>query len=180
MGNLWDKTRSKKRRAFIWSIWHRAVAVNSWRARFIVNIDDKCHMCMNDILETIFHKLWDRRVAWRSWDFAIGIIKTVKAKSGHKGPWKLLDRQHKIFVKKFRSPLASSPKFGYCWGGSRFGRFVWKIMISPLTTTNGTPSKFNKIWARFNNSLSMLYTYGMRLIKKRINTLLTRTDTWEL
>ena len=48
---------------FIWSIWHRVVAVTSWRAMLIMDIDDRCHVCMNDIPETIAHKFCDCRVA---------------------------------------------------------------------------------------------------------------------
>lgn len=57
-GNVWDKTRGHKERTFIWSIWNEVVAVNMWRVRFIVDIDNKCHMCSADMLETIAHRFW--------------------------------------------------------------------------------------------------------------------------
>ena len=31
--HVWDSHRAGKEAAFIWSIWHKAVAVNEWRAR---------------------------------------------------------------------------------------------------------------------------------------------------
>lgn len=52
MGNVWDNMRIKKEGAFIWVIWHKAIAVNLWRARLITDVDDKCHMCACDIMET--------------------------------------------------------------------------------------------------------------------------------
>ena len=39
--NVWDRTRSRKEGAFIWSIWLKTVVVNAWRARFIPDIEDK-------------------------------------------------------------------------------------------------------------------------------------------
>ena len=36
---------------------NKAVAVKSWRARFIIDVDDKCHMCLVPIYETITHIL---------------------------------------------------------------------------------------------------------------------------
>jgi hypothetical protein len=33
LGNVWGITRSRKEGAYIWSIWHKAVGVNAWRAR---------------------------------------------------------------------------------------------------------------------------------------------------
>ena len=40
----------------MWSLWHKAVALNSWRARLIVDVEDKYHMCARDIPKTIAHK----------------------------------------------------------------------------------------------------------------------------
>ena len=90
-GNVWDKTHSCKEGAFIWSIWHKAVAVNAWRVMFIEAIDNTCHMCMVDILETIIHKFWDCRIALRAWDHSTSIVNTMKVNPGHKGPHQRLD-----------------------------------------------------------------------------------------
>ena len=37
---------SKEEGAFIWSIWHKAVANNACGARITIDSDDKRHMCM--------------------------------------------------------------------------------------------------------------------------------------
>lgn len=66
-GNVWDKTHSCKEGVFIWSIGHKAVAVNAWRDMFIKDIDNTCHMCMADIMKTIIHRFWDCRIALRAW-----------------------------------------------------------------------------------------------------------------
>lgn len=99
-GNVWDKTHSRKEGAFIWSIWHKAIAVNSWRDRFIKDIDGNCLMCMLDIVETIVHRFWGHKIVRRAWDYSIGIINIMKAKPWQKGPWRPLDWQHGIFGEK--------------------------------------------------------------------------------
>jgi hypothetical protein len=91
-GDVWDKTHSCKEGAFIRSIWHKAVAVNAWRVMFIKDINNTCHMCMADILETIIYKIWDDyRIALRAWDYSPSIVNTMKANPGHKGPQRCLD-----------------------------------------------------------------------------------------
>jgi hypothetical protein len=36
---------------------NRAVAAKSWRARFIIDVDGKCHMCLAPIYENITRNL---------------------------------------------------------------------------------------------------------------------------
>ena len=36
--NVWDKMKSKEEGAFIWSLWHKAMTVNSRRTMFIMDI----------------------------------------------------------------------------------------------------------------------------------------------
>lgn len=43
--NLKDIMKNTKEGLFIWSLWHKAVAINSWHARYVTNEDDKRHMC---------------------------------------------------------------------------------------------------------------------------------------
>lgn len=109
---MWDKTHSHKEGAFTWSVWHKPVAIDSWRARFIKGIDNKCLMCRMDILEIITCSFWDCIIAQRAWDYSIGIINTLKAKLGQKGPWWPLDWQHGIFGKVVPSSMS---KFLQLW-----------------------------------------------------------------
>lgn len=84
-GNLCDKMCHTKEGTFIWSIWHKVIVLNSWRARVIADIDDKCQMCMLDILKTITHR---HRIV------------SGPTRPGQKGLWKPLDWQHGVFGKK--------------------------------------------------------------------------------
>jgi hypothetical protein len=124
-GNVWDKMRSKKEGDFIWSLWHKVVAVNSWRVRFIDEIDDKCLMCALDIPETIAHRFWDCKFARRAWDYAIGIINSMKAHPNQKGPWKAFHWHHGIFGKKIP---ASFSNYSRIWLLLR-GITLWTIWI---------------------------------------------------
>jgi len=41
--DVWIKARPQKYVAFIWSIWHNAIAINSWQAQTALGIDTSCH-----------------------------------------------------------------------------------------------------------------------------------------
>ena len=57
---VWDPLRNGKEAAFSWSIWHKAVAVNEWRARIApASISKQCVFCMPNTSESVKHKFWD-------------------------------------------------------------------------------------------------------------------------
>jgi hypothetical protein len=85
VGNVWNRLRNKKEGAFIWAFWHEAVAINSWRARFIVEVDNKCLMCGRNILETIVHYFWECRMARRAWGVSTGIVNELKENTNQMG-----------------------------------------------------------------------------------------------
>lgn len=54
---LWDPLRSGKETIFMWSIWHKVVAFNKWKARIaLVSISKQCPFCLPNISGT-FHAL---------------------------------------------------------------------------------------------------------------------------
>lgn len=117
MGNVWDKTWTRKEGTFIWSIWHKAMAVNTWCVMFIKDIDDKCCMCNNDILKAIAHMFWDCRIVRRAWDFTIGIINTIRAKLGEKNAMENIE----LAIRKYPTYLANWPKFYFFLEASHYG-----------------------------------------------------------
>ena len=60
-GTIW---RIKKR-------GHKSMVIISWRARFIADVGDKCHMCASDIPNPISQRFWDCRIARQAWDYSI-------------------------------------------------------------------------------------------------------------
>jgi len=51
------------------------VVLNSWRARFIVDVDEKNHMCARDIPKTIVHKFRNCQIAKESLGFPSGVFR---------------------------------------------------------------------------------------------------------
>ena len=56
---VWDPLWAGNEAAFMWSIWHKAVAVNEWRVRIApTSISKKYVFCLFNINESIKHKFW--------------------------------------------------------------------------------------------------------------------------
>jgi hypothetical protein len=45
---VWDKSRAKKEAAFMWSVWHNAIAANAWRRKIYNGVSDLCPCCELD------------------------------------------------------------------------------------------------------------------------------------
>ena len=72
---IWDPLRAGKEAAFIWSIWHKAIAVNEWRARIApASISKQCVFCLPHTSESVKHKFWDCIQARRAWRWATFIM----------------------------------------------------------------------------------------------------------
>ena len=72
---VWDPMRFGKEAAFLWSIWHKAVAVNEWRARIApASISKQCVFCLPNTSELVKHKFWDCIQARRAWRWATFIM----------------------------------------------------------------------------------------------------------
>ena len=57
---VWDPLRAGKEATFMWSIWHKVVAVNEWRAKIApASISKQCPFCLPNTSESIKHKFWD-------------------------------------------------------------------------------------------------------------------------
>ena len=64
-----------KKIAFMWSIWHKAMAINEWRARIaLASISKQCVFCLPNTSELIKHKFWDCIQARRAWRWATSIM----------------------------------------------------------------------------------------------------------
>ena len=72
---VWDPMRSGKEATFILSIWHKAIAVNEWRARIApASISKQCVLCLPNTSELVKHKFWDCIQARRAWRWATYIM----------------------------------------------------------------------------------------------------------
>ena len=97
--------------------------VTSWRAKVIVDIDDKCQTCMADIPQTITHRFWDYRMAHKAWDFSIRIIDIMKARPGQRGHKNHWNGSMGFLVRKFLPHLVNILEFGFYLEPSHCGLF---------------------------------------------------------
>ena len=72
--NLWDTERVRKEAGLMWSIWHKAVAVNVWRGAISKEIDQSCPVCLKGIRETVMHTFWECEVAQKAWLWGEAVI----------------------------------------------------------------------------------------------------------
>ena len=72
--DVWKKIRAKKEAAFIWSLWHQAVATNSWRGKFITGIDQNCQLCNASCPETYTHCFFECQHAKITWNYCFLLI----------------------------------------------------------------------------------------------------------
>lgn len=52
---VWNPQCPRKEAAFIWSIYHYAIAVNQWRQHAFPTISDRCPCCPDDTSESLMH-----------------------------------------------------------------------------------------------------------------------------
>jgi len=76
--DIWIKARPQKDAAFIWSVWHNAVAVNSWRAQIAPGIDSRCVCCPLGVLETPIHWFFECPRAQEVWDYAQSMLHHIR------------------------------------------------------------------------------------------------------
>ena len=64
--DTWRSSRAQKEAAFLWSIWHKAIAVNEWRHKISHIIDTSCPFCPGHN-ESILHRFWGCELARSTW-----------------------------------------------------------------------------------------------------------------
>lgn len=124
--DLWLKSRSSKKATFMWSTWHNAVAVHSWRVKInlTINMNGKCYDLA--VIETLFYKFFDCPRARDAWDYAHSIVYQVRGAQPIGGPHPWLSFLQCIFG---MSPLRSFKKFKLLWT-LFWGSVLWIIWIS--------------------------------------------------
>lgn len=94
---IWHHTRPSKEATFMWSVWHNAVAVHSWRARIAPGIDTTCNCCDLGTEETPFHRFFACPKAQDAWDYAQSVIYHVQGNQPVTGPHPRLSFQQCVF-----------------------------------------------------------------------------------
>ena len=123
---VWKSTRSKKEAGFMWSLWHRAVATNSWRGRFLPNVDQSCPSCQLGCVETYTHCFFDCRNAKTVWNYCFYIIHVLQKGLHNVAPPKSFSFQQCLFGQHVRFRRNSITKI---WSLVR-GIGLWTIWRS--------------------------------------------------
>jgi hypothetical protein len=75
--DVWHKSRPQKEAGFLWSVFHKAVAVNYWRAQVIPRNpqiprpDSRCICCLGGVTETILHRFHHCVKTQAAWTFGL-------------------------------------------------------------------------------------------------------------
>ena len=133
---VWDPLRSGKEAAFIWSIWHKAVAVNEWRARIApASISKQCVFCLPNTSESVKHKFWDCIQARRAWRWATYIMQELCGV--RTGNYDCFNWKQALFGERIPKKYGPKLKFGTFLEALLFGPFGLNAMTRCSTTNNG-------------------------------------------
>jgi hypothetical protein len=75
--------------AFFWSIIHKAMAINEWRGKISVEINQSRPHCGPQSVESVEHKFYSCPFAQHVWRYATNIIWQLFAQKKNLGPRKL-------------------------------------------------------------------------------------------
>jgi hypothetical protein len=102
----WHPQRGKKEGGFMWSVWHQAVATNTWRKRF-TRRDMHCVYCNASKDETYTHWFYDCRQARMFWTFAFSILHRLQRAPRRYAPFPAFTFEQCIFARDVRFRLKS-------------------------------------------------------------------------
>ena len=87
---VWLPYRPQKEAAFLWSVYHCAIAVNCWHAQVALHISILCIICPNHELELVVHRMALCPRAQTIWNYALTILYTALAIAPSEGSWPAL------------------------------------------------------------------------------------------
>jgi hypothetical protein len=94
---VWRKDRVGKEAGLLWLIWHRAPAVNEWRARINRNLVTNCSVCGSGAKETVLHRFWECPAAQVAWKWGTHILNLMVTDPDSRGPWRPMNWKQGIF-----------------------------------------------------------------------------------
>ena len=122
--DTWRAKRAQKESAFIWSIWHKAIAVNEWRQKININTDVSCPLCPG-LSESIIHRFWECTQAYSTWTWCSSLIHAIQKRPSDPSVHFRIDWHHCIFTQKLPRRFG---KFSMIWSLLR-GLTLWELWI---------------------------------------------------
>lgn len=72
--DVWRIGRPRKEAAFLWSLYHRAIAVNQWRRVASTTTSDLCTCCNRAVPESLIHAFYECEAASAAWEYATTVL----------------------------------------------------------------------------------------------------------
>lgn len=91
---VWRPDRPRKEAGFLWSMLHKAVAVNQWRNQSHPPTSAHCTCCNLEVTESIQHCFFDCTAAVSAWDFAISVLHHAARTPTRNNRWDRLEWHH--------------------------------------------------------------------------------------
>jgi len=115
--DVWSKARPLKEAGFLWSVYHRAVAVHGWRRIATPQISTECNCCSDMVKGTIVHKFFYCSKTQHTWKFAMSVLYSALATPKIADNWPALFWEQCILGCKIPDACARAPQCGPCLGG---------------------------------------------------------------
>ncbi len=71
--NIWCKMRSRKEMGFMWALWNKAIALNTWRLKVNNSIDQTYPLWSNGE-KSMLHRFWECCHAQQAWQYTQNIV----------------------------------------------------------------------------------------------------------
>jgi hypothetical protein len=71
---VWNKEQPQKEAAFVWLVYHKAVAVNQWRKQIFDEVDAQCICCPGSHTEFMIHRFHHYMRTRTAWYFGLTIL----------------------------------------------------------------------------------------------------------
>ena len=134
----------------MWSVWHQAVATNTWRKRFSGG-NMRCVCCNSNSDDTYTHRFYECRQARLAWSFGFSVINRLQRAPRSYLPFSALSFEQCIFAKDVRFRLNSVKKIWFYlreivlwsiwlarndvtfnkvfWSEPRFQQHIWEQLL---------------------------------------------------
>lgn len=84
---MWHASKLQKEAGFLWSVYHHAIAVNTWRHQMCPQTDKNCPSFLAHFPETIKHRFVDCEKATHAWKYAQTNFNVVMEVPQRDGKW---------------------------------------------------------------------------------------------
>lgn len=118
---VWKKNRPQKDAAFIWSLYHQAIAVNKWRAQISPTISDVCTSCDQGTCESILHRFFDCSKTQAAWSYGQAVLYQILDIPPTNAAWPSFTWQQCLLKSKLPRQLKQGT---YIWSLLR-GSIIW-------------------------------------------------------